>query len=173
MENTQEQQVLNLDLTSTAKKKVVVNGNENDAFYINTSDFGIYDRLRTGINDLYRLFLEMRDKVGSIGSESADAEGTEETDDEKATEGLDALVSVMRDTDAEMRSIVDTIFNAPVSDICAPDGYMFDMFEGQLRFEYIISAITKLYENNINAEFYKMKSRINAKLPKYVQNGKK
>ena len=162
--NTNEQ-ILNLDLSSTAKKKVVVNGNENDAFYINTSDFGIYGRLQDGVKKLYDLLITMRERLKDV-SESEDVD----ENNEEQTDAFDTkLTNVMKDTDAEMRSIVDGIFNAPVSDICAPDGYMFDMFEGQLRFEYIISAITKLYENNINAEFYKIKSRINSKLPSYAK----
>lgn len=166
MDNTQEQ-VLNLDLRSTAKKKVTVNGDKDAAFYINPSDFGIYDRLKVGVPKLYQIFTDMRDKLKP--APESDIEDADETTDEF----LEKMTEVMKDADAQMRSITDEIFAAPVSDICAPDGYMFDMFEGQLRFEYIISAITRLYENNINAEFYKLKSRINAKLPSYVGKGKK
>lgn len=166
MDNTTtNEQVLNLDLSSTAKKKVVVNGNDDAAFYINTSDFGIYGRLQDGVKKLYDLLITMRERLKDV-SESEDVD----ENNEEQTDAFDTkLTDVMKDTDAEMRSIVDGIFNAPVSDNCAPDGYMFDMFEGQLRFEYIISAITKLYENNINAEFYKIKSRINSKLPAYAK----
>jgi len=169
MDNTTQEQVLNLDLSSTKKKKVRVNGDENSVFYINTSDFGIYGRMNDGVKKLYELFVGMKTKINDVAnSEDVDEE------DENSTEVFDGkLIDVMKDTDAEMRSIIDCIFDAPVSDICAPDGYMFDVFEGQLRFEYVISAIAKLYETNLNAEFYKLKSRLNQKLPSYVKSGKK
>lgn len=167
MENNTQEQVLHLDLSSTAKKKVVVNGNDKDVFYINTSDFGIYDRLKQGMNKLFEALTCIKNKLGDI----AETEVEDENNEEDVLP--DTMIEAMKDADAEMRSIVDYIFNAPVSEVCAPDGYMFDTFEGQLRFEYIINAITKLYENNINAEFYKLKNRINSKLPAYVKNGKK
>ena len=171
MENTTQEQVLNLDLSATKKKKVVVDKDENRVFYINTSDLGIYGRLNDGIKKLYGLFSTMRARLSEV-AESEGADGANK--DENTTEVLNhALTDAMRDTDAEMRSILDAIFDAPVSDNCAPDGYMFDVFEGQLRFEYVITALAKLYENNLNAEFYKMKSRLSSKLPDYVKNGKK
>ena len=171
MDNNAQEQVLHLDLSATAGKKVVIDNDESRTFRINPSDFSIYDRLREGMSRLYDTLTSMKAKVGAL-AESEDATESENENDAGDTFN-DNLGEVMRDADAEMRSILDFIFNAPVSDACAPDGYMFDLFDGQLRFEYIINALTRLYENNINAEFYKVKSRISAKLPAYVKNGKK
>ena len=171
MDNNTQEQVIHLDLSATAGKKVVIDNDESRTFRINPSDFSIYDRLREGMSRLYDVLTSMKDKVGAL-AESEDATESENENDDGDTFN-DTLGDTMRDADAEMRSILDFIFNAPVSDACAPDGYMFDLFDGQLRFEYIINALTKLYENNINAEFYKVKSRISAKLPDYVKNGKK
>ena len=171
MDNNAQEQVLHLDLSATAGKKVVIDNDESRTFRLNTSDFSIYDRLKKGMSQLYDVLVDMRNKVGDIAESEVDTESEDENENGEAFN--DALGEVMRDADAEMRSIIDFIFNAPVSDACAPDGYMFDLFDGQLRFEYIINALTKLYENNINAEFYKVKSRISAKLPNYVTNGKK
>lgn len=158
--------ILNLDLSATKGTTIQVNGDPNAKFTLNLSDFGIYDRLTDGLNQLYDLFTKLKTEMGTI-AETEVPENTEESSEEDAKK----FISVMKDVDGKMRNIVDYIFSAPVSDVCAPNGYMFDLFEGQLRFEYIINALTKLYENNINKEFYKVKSRINNKLPKYV--GKK
>lgn len=171
MDNNTQEQVLHLDLSATAGKKVVIDDDESRTFRINTSDFGIYDRLRLGMSKLYDVFATMKEKVGAVAESEADTDTEDENEEGDAFSKI--LGETMKDADAEMRSIIDFIFNAPVSDACAPDGYMFDLFDGQLRFEYIINAITKLYENNINAEFYKIKSRINSKLPTYVKNGKR
>ena len=172
MDNNAQEQVLHLDLSATAGKKVVIDNDESRTFRINTSDFSIYDRLKKGMSRLYDVLTTMRDKVGELAESDAVAESENENENGDIFDN-DAISEAMRDADAEMRSILDFIFNAPVSDACAPDGYMFDLFDGQLRFEYIINALTKLYENNINAEFHKVKSRISAKLPDYVKNGKK
>lgn len=158
--------ILNLDLSATKGTTIQVNGDPNAKFTLNLSDFGIYDRLTDGLNQLYDLFTKLKTEMGTI-AETEVPEAIEEGSEEDAKK----FISVMKDMDGKMRNIVDYIFSAPVSDVCAPNGYMFDLFEGQLRFEYIINALTKLYENNINKEFYKVKSRINNKLPKYV--GKK
>ena len=158
----EQQKVINLDLSSTKGTVIQVNDNPDAKFTLNLSDFGIYDRLTSGLSQLYDLFVDLKNKMGEVAE-------TEDDTDENASKFIDT----MKDMDARMRNIVDYIFSAPVSDVCAPDGYMFDLFEGQLRFEYIINAITKLYENNINEEFYKVKSRINDKLPDYVKKAKK
>lgn len=159
----EQTKVLNLDLSATKGTVIQVNSDPNAKFTLNLSDFGIYNRLTDGLNQLYDLFSNLKDEMGSIAeNEYPDDEAKEEANAQK-------LLEVMKTMDGKMRNIVDYIFSAPVSDVCAPDGYMFDIFEGQLRFEYIINALTKLYENNINSEFYKVKARVNGKLPQYVK----
>lgn len=156
--------ILNLDLSATKGTTIQVNGDPDAKFTLNLSDFGIYDRLTDGLNQLYDVFVDLKDKMGDT-AEAQEPENPEEGTEEDAAK----FIELMKEADGKMRSIVDYIFSAPVSNVCAPDGYMFDIFEGQLRFEYIINAITKLYENNINKEFYNIKSRINSKLPKYAK----
>lgn len=156
--------ILNLDLSATKGTVIQVNGDPDTQIVLNLSDFGIYDRLKEGLTQLYDVFVELKDKMG----EEAQAEDPEGDDS-----GVPKFIEAMKESDAKMRGIIDYIFSSPVSEVCAPNGYMFDIFEGQLRFEYIINAITKLYESNINKEFYNIKSRINSKLPQYVKAGKK
>ena len=169
----EQTKLVNLDLSATKGTTIQVNGDPNSSFTLNLSDFGIYNRLKDGLKKLYDLFSNMKDEMAEI-AQNKDTEveqGVEPSpeDEAKAEENDQKLTKVMETMDSKMRNVVDYIFSAPVSDICAPDGYMFDLFEGQLRFEYIINALTKLYENNINAEFYKLKSRVNGKLPHYVK----
>lgn len=168
----EQTKVVNLDLSATKGTTVQVNGDPNAQFTLNLSDFGIYARLTDGLDKLYNTFAELKNKMGDIATSDADEASVESEDEELTDETNDKFIDTMKEADAQMRGIVDYIFSAPVSDVCAPDGYMFDLFEGQLRFEYIINAITKLYENNINAEFYKVKARVNSKLPHYVTQGK-
>lgn len=156
--------ILNLDLSATKGTIIQVNGDPDAKFTLNLSDFGIYNRLTDGLNQLYDVFVELKEKMG----DKAETEEPENPDDGTEEDAV-KFIELMKEADNRMRGIVDYIFSAPVSAVCAPDGYMFDIFEGQLRFEYIINAITKLYENNINKEFYNIKSRINEKLPQYAK----
>lgn len=176
----EQTKLVNLDLSATKGTKIQVNGDPDSSFTLNLSDFGIYNRLKDGLGQLYEVFASMKTEMGEIAQNSdsevdasidetlPDETGVIEEDEEKAEANSQKLIEAMREADIKMRGIVDYIFSAPVSEVCAPDGYMFDLFEGQLRFEYIINAITKLYANNINAEYFKLKSRINSKLPHYV-----
>jgi len=162
-----EQKVLNLDLSSTKGTKIQVDGNPDKSFTLNLSDFGVYNRMQDGLKQLYDTFAELKTKMG-------DTAESEEPVDESG-EDISKFLDVMKEMDLKMRNIMDYIFSAPVSEVCAPEvsGYMFDVIDGELRFEHIINALTKLYENNINKEYYALKSRIDKKLPAYVKNGNK
>lgn len=161
----EQAKVINLDLSATRGTKIQVDGNPDKSFTLNLSDFGIYNRMKDGIQQLYDLFESLKEKMGSKAEEEI-PEGTEES-----TEATNRLLEVMEEMDKKMRATMDYIFSAPVSDVCAPDGYMFDLFDGQLRFEHILNALTSLYEKNVNREYYNLKSRINNKLPGYVKRG--
>jgi len=156
--------ILNLDLSATKGTTIQVNGDPNTKIVLNLSDFGIYNRLKDGLTQLYDVFAGLKDKMG----ETAETEAPENPEDGSEEDAV-SFIELMKEADSKMRNIIDYIFSSPVSEVCAPDGYMFDVFEGQLRFEYIINAITKLYENNINKEFYNLKSRIDNKLPQYAK----
>ena len=158
--------IINLDLSATKGTTIQVDGNPDASFVLNLSDLSIYNRLEEGLKRLYELFIQLKNQMG----EAAEKE-VPETAEDGSEEDISQFTSIMKDVDDKMRGIVDYIFSAPVSSACAPNGCMFDVFEGQLRFEYIINALTKLYENNINKEFYNLKSRINSKLPSYVKKG--
>ena len=158
----EQAKVINLDLSATKGTKIQVNGNPEASFTLNLSDFGIYNRMKDGIQQLYDLFESLKEKMGNKAEEET-PEGTDTTT---------PILEVMAEMDKKMRDTMDYIFSAPVSDVCAPEGYMFDLFDGQLRFEHILNALTSLYEKNVNREYYNLKSRIDNKLPGYVRRGK-
>lgn len=166
----EQAKVINLDLSSTKGTTIQVNGDPEKSFVLNLSDFSIYNRLKDGIEQLYDLFDSLNEKMGTTAEEENPEVSTAEGEEPKDTTG--PLLEVMQEMDKQMRATMDYIFSAPVSDVCAPDGYMFDLFDGQLRFEHILNALTSLYEKNVNREYYNLKSRINNKLPGYVKRGK-
>lgn len=162
----EQTKVLNLDLSATKGTKIQVDGNPDNSFTLNLSDLSIYNRMQDGIQQLYDTFNELKTKMG----ETAETEPADDASDDDISKFLD----VMKEMDAKMRATMDYIFSAPVSEVCAPEGkgYMFDVINGELRFEIIINALTKLYENNINKEYYALKSRIDRKLPDYAKRKK-
>ena len=149
-----------IDLTSTQKKRFNVNRSRGDSGVLEliTSDFGIVTRLE----NLYPRLEKLSHDAAVKQLDMKDAEN--ERAITKISQGLTRI-------DSEMRQIIDEIFDAPVSEVCAPAGTMFDPFNGEFRFEHIIDVISKLYENNLNQEFKKMSAKMKQRTAKYT--GKK
>ena len=147
-----------IDLTATRKKRFHVNrgtGAEG-VLELNTSDMSVITRLE----DLYP-------KLEKLGQEASLKQVTAE---ENSNERMTARIAkTLEKIDSQMREIVDEIFDSNVSEICAPDGSMFDPFNGEFRYEHIISTLSKLYEGNISAEFTKMSDRIKKRTSKYTK----
>lgn len=147
-----------IDLSATRKKRFRVNQGTNaeSVLELNTSDMSIITRLE-----------QLYPKLQKLAQESAVKQlDLSDSDDEKAvTKISQALIKI----DSQMRQLIDEIFDAPVSEVCAPSGSMFDPFNGEFRFEHIIDVISKLYENNINDEFKKMSEKMKKRTSKYTK----
>lgn len=154
--STNEDEIVNIDLSVIKKKKFRINNDPNKDIELNTSDLGIGSRLDIAYKKLNSLMDEVTEAFKDMPEEES------EEDTEKILSTLDKL-------DKEMREQVDFIFNAPVSSVCADDGSMWDPINGAFRYEHIIDVLTRLYETNINAEFAKMRSRINRKVTQYTK----
>lgn len=154
--------VIDIDLGVTNKKKVRFNGDDSRMVEINVSDMNILDRLNTAYPKLH----EQVEKVTKLGE---GVELNKDTVDADAMGGIQTISERLREIDASMRELVDYIFNAPVSAAAAPDGSMYDPFNGSFRFEHIIAALVKQYENNMQAEFAKMERQINKHAAKYTK----
>lgn len=144
--------VIDLDLSAIKKKKIRINGDNNKIIELNTSDIGILNRLDSGYKELQVCIEEVKE-LAKV-----------ETDTD---EGMKELIERFDEADKKMKDIVDKIFDSSVSDVCCDGGSMYDPFNGSYRFEHIIDALTKLYENNINAEYKKMKARVEKKANTY------
>ena len=155
LETTQEEQaaatptkndVVDIDLSVTNKKRFRIDGDNNRILYLNTSDFGIIGR-----------FQESEVKIAEMLKEYF-----KDTDDDEA------LVESIRESDKAMRDLVDYIFASNVADICAPDGSMFDLFNGEFRFEHILNTLLALYSSNMEAEIARMKTNLSRYTRKYT-----
>lgn len=142
--------IQDIDLSITEKKKFRINGDNSKILRLNTSDLNIGRRLEEGYNKLNDLMEEIAKNLNKDG------------DYENIMDTVDKL-------DSEMRVQIDYIFDSNVSEICASEGSMWDPIEGSFRYEHIINVLVDLYENNLNKEFAAMKARVSKHTAKYKQ----
>lgn len=147
MGNTTTQDFIELSIKHP-RQKVRINGDDNAILEINLSDMHTLSRLE----DNYPKLNACIEKVKQL----SDIDTTNDA-------GVQELTSKFKAIDDEMRTIVDDIFDANVCEVCVPTGSLYDPFEGQFRFEYLIDALSGLYETNLKSEFNKMKKRVDAK----------
>lgn len=145
--------VIDLNLSDIRKKRIRINEDDDKVLELNTSDMNIIVRLKEALPKLREL--------------AVNAANFSDTDTE-TEEGLDALAKELKETDDKMRELVDYIFDSNVSEMCAGNGSMYDPFNGKFRFEYILEALTSLYESNISGEYSKMSARLATHTAKYT-----
>lgn len=129
--------------------------------YINTSDFGFMERLP----EAYKKLEELQSRVADVAS-GVDAP-TEDTGVEEVMSGLGTVGSRLKVLDGEMREVVDTLFNAPVSAAAAPDGSMYDLFNGSPRFELVIAVLVEQFGKRYTDEFNKIRENVKKHTGKY------
>ena len=144
--------VMDLSLPSIKKTRIRINGENSKILELNISDMGIVSRLQTVYDQLQEL------------AKSATNIPLVDTDEESLKEASATLMEI----DAQMREKVDYLFDAPVSEVCANGGTMFDPVGGKFRFEYIIEKLSDLYKNNFKTEFAAMEKNIQKRTAKYI-----
>ena len=152
--------VVDIDLSVIKKKKFRINGDNSKILELNVSDMGILSRL----DEAYPKLMDLQNKVAELADINDEAEDREL---------LSTTASKLKEIDGNMRETLDFIFQSNVSEVCGSEGSMYDPIEGTFRYEHIISTLTKLYENNLNAEFKKMKDRIGKHTAKYTKSRKR
>ena len=160
MPSTANNDIIDVDLSIVKKKKFRINGDNSKILELNVSDMGIVSRL----DETYSKLMDLQDKVASL------ADINEEANDREI---LSSTAKKLNEIDEEMRDLLDYIFQSNVSEICGSEGSMYDPIEGTFRYEHIISTLTKLYENNLNSEFAKIKKNISKHTAKYTKSRKR
>ena len=153
-----------IDLNLPIEKQAFRFGqDDNRIVWINTSDLGFVERLPIS----YEKLTELQGKVAEVtDGVNKDAE---EVDDVMSS--LATLGSRLKALDAEMREVIDELFQAPVSAAAAPDGSMYDLYNGSPRYEIIITALIEQFGTRYTDEFKKVKEKVNQRTAKY--RGKK
>lgn len=143
-----EDKIIDISIGEIKKTKFRINGRDDCIIELNLSDMGIIDRLETGYTQL-REFVQDATQLES------------DIDDKTLVKNLNAI-------DRKMRSVIDFIFDSNVSDACCKGGTMLDPKDGMYRFESILECLTSLYSNNLNAEYKRMKNRVNSVAQQYI-----
>ena len=156
LEKVLDTAVNNIDLTVTNRKEFTINGDPTKVLRLNTSDLSMVTRLNALYPKLQKLARE------ALGSFDIDESEDVETFIAKTSESL-------MNIDTQMRKLIDELFDANVSEMCAPEGTMYDPIDGKLRFEYIIETLSRLYERDLKAEVEKTTAHISKYTDKYTQ----
>lgn len=143
--------IIDVNIDSAKKQKFRINGNNDAIIELNLSDLGIMDRLQSGMEKL-------SEEMANIAALSNDDEN---------------LSEMLKQADQKMREYVDYIFDYPVSAVCAKYGTMYDPKDGKFRYESIIDGLTKLYADNINNEYNKIRHRLAKHTDKYTAKKRK
>lgn len=150
--------IIDISIPEIQKQRFRINGS-SEILELNVSDMGIITRLKN-------IYPKLDDLAKEASLELSDS--TDELDEfDELVRASDALQKI----DASMRDLIDEIFDAPVSEIAAPSGTMFDPFNGEFRFEHIIKKISDLYDKNLSKEFDKVHTKMKRHTKKYT--GKK
>ena len=134
--------VVDVELSEIRKKVFRFDRDDSRMVELNIADMGIMSRLA----ETYPKLEEWMNEVRDIKTVDAD----------NVIEDIGNIGSALNEIDAKMRDAIDYIFNAKLSAVAAPDGTMYDIFNGQFRFEYILELMLSQYENNMINEFKKM-----------------
>lgn len=158
-----EKNFTDIDLSLTEKKPFRFGNDDNRVVYLNTADMNLIKRAE-----------ELLPKIGEIATKFG--EDVAEAQESKGKIDEDTIVNTYKDKltelDLEMRNLIDELFNAPVSAAAAPDGSMFDIFNGTFRYEIIIDVVGQQFLDNIQSEIKKMESKLKQHTKKYTK-GKK
>ena len=157
--NTVNNDVIDLDLSVTKKKKFRFDKDDNRTIEVNTSDMNIMQRMSVA----YPKLQELQDKASKL------TEGLKIDDEDSAIKDMSTMAERLSAVDTEMRELLDYMFDAPVSAAAAPDGSMYDPFNGSFRFEHIIAIMMTQYEKNLQSEFGKMEKQMKAHTDKYTR----
>ena len=155
---TVNNEIIDLDLSVTKKKKFRFDRDDTRIIELNTSDMGIIGR----ISEAYPKLTALQDKASKM------MEGLHD-DDAYLEDDLKLIGARLSEVDNEMRQIIDEIFSADVSAKAAPDGSMYDPFDGTYRFEHIITLLMSQYEKNLQDEYAKIEHQVKSHTDKYTK----
>lgn len=165
IEEVKDKNVINLDLSETARTKIWVNGDNTRILELNLTDMGIVARAKDAKDKLD----ELQEEANSLASSDV-PDSIETEEDEKK---VDEAIEKFRAINQKMKDLVDGIFDYPVCDVCCDGGSMYDPINGQYRYDYIIDKLMKLYGDQWEKEKKLRKQQMVHHTAKYTKSRKK
>ena len=153
--------IIDINFDIIRKKRYRIDGDDSRILELNTSDLNILARLK----ETYPKLVDLANNAFKDLPEVDTSDNYDFATDEATANVIDTL----KDADIKMRELVDYIFDAPVSSVCAPSGSMYDPINGGFRFEHIIDTLAALYETNISSEMGAIAKRVRKHTDKYVK----
>ena len=154
------EEVKNISLSS--KKSFTIDGDNSRVIWLDLSDMNLLVRLNEIYPDIRKLAADAGDRMSKA-----------KTVDPEDISSINDISEILKDIDKQMREKLNYIFASDVADACEPTGNMYDMVNGEYRFEHIIDVLSQLYANNITAEYRKMQERVRKHTAKYTANNKR
>ena len=155
-DETKKTDIQDIDLSVTNRKEFRINGDNSKILRLNTSDLNVLKRMGNIYPKLQKLADDALDEM------FLDEDATTEEIFKKSG---DALTKI----DTRMRELIDELFDSNVSEVCAPEGSMFDPIDGKFRFEHIVDVLGNLYEKNLREELDKTARNIAKHTDKYTK----
>ena len=152
--------IIDINLDIIRKKRYRIDGDDSRILELNTSHLNILARLK-------ETYPKLVDLANNAFKDLPEVD-TSENYDFATDEATANVINTLKDADIKMRELVDYIFDAPVSSLCAPSGSMYDPINGGFRFEHIIDTLAALYETNISSEMGAIAKRVRKHTDKYV-----
>lgn len=150
------------DISLSTKKSFRIDGDNNRIIYLDISDMNLIVRIDETYPEIQKLAVDAQERLAKSAT-------VKDTDDSP----LNDLSDVLKDIDKRMREKLDYIFASEIADVCEPTGNMYDLVNGEFRFEHIIDVLSTLYANNIRDEYKKVQARVKKHTAKYANKRKK
>lgn len=152
-----DENIIDIEFKELQKKRFRLDRDNNRIIELNTSDLTIVKRLEEAYPKLMDFVTDAQKEIN-----------LEETEEGMTNAALAQLPII----DAKMRQLIDYIFDSKISDKAAPDGSMYDLFNGKFRFEYIIERLLNLYDTNFNNEYEALRKSVSKHTSKYTKKRK-
>lgn len=131
-----------------SKKAYTIDGDDSKVIYLDPSDMSILTRIQTFSEKSEPVFKKF----------------------ETVTE--EEFSTALTDIDAELRHMINELFDYDVCSVCLANGTLFDMMSGKFKFEIIIEGLSKVYTDTISAEMKLVSARMSAHTKKYTTKKK-
>lgn len=150
--------IQSVDLSIFNKRKFSINGDPCKIIELDPSDLNIITRLNTQYKRLQKLGVKAQNLLAGL-------------DDTKSEEAyMEDASKALIEVDTEMRECVNAIFDYDVCSVCVPTGSMYDPVNGSFKFEYLVTTLLNLYEENLTKEGNKIQAKIAKHTNKYTSH---